>query len=361
MRKTEREKKMAEALATWYPQHKRDLPWREDRDPYHIWISEIMLQQTRVSAVVDYYKRFLAELPDAASLAFVSDERLMKLWQGLGYYRRAANLKKAAEVIVSKYGGVFPDTYEAIRGLPGIGDYTAGAIASIAYGLPTPAVDGNCLRVYARVFAYAGDIAKESTKREVREALLPMYRQADPMIMTQSLMELGACVCVPNGAPDCGNCPLASVCLAKEKDAWQRYPVKQAKPKRRIEKMEALVLICGDKIAIKKRPETGLLANLWEFPNHSIDGSDVHTASAFAGTLGAAPSKILVESSYRHIFTHVEWQIAAYCFLCEKMPEDLTWVTREELVETYAVPSAFAPMLALLDTARSLSSVTEET
>ena len=335
---------MADALCDWYPNNHRDLPWRRDREPYHIWLSEIMLQQTRVEAVKAYYERFLAEVPDIATLARLPEERLMKLWQGLGYYRRAANLKKAAEVMVSSHGGEFPVTYEEIRALPGIGDYTAGAIASLCFSMPYPAVDGNVLRVYARCLMYDEDIAKDSTKKNVTKELSEIYKTGDPETLTQSLMELGATVCVPNGAPQCDSCPLSEICLAHKKGVEQNYPKKTAKAARKIEERTVAILISKDRVAIKKRPAKGLLSGMWEFPNVLTDKkSDANRASEFATSLGANPERILMQKSYRHIFTHVEWHMTAYYFACRKMPDDLTWVTSEELRDTYAMPSAFLP------------------
>ena len=202
-------------LLQWFSEHARVLPWRSDPTPYHVWVSEIMLQQTRVAAVLDYYRRFMEALPAVADLAAVEEERLMKLWQGLGYYNRARNLQKAARQVMTEFGGAFPRTYEEIRSLAGVGDYTAGAIASIAFGIPVPAVDGNVLRVLARVLGDERDIGRQSTKDWARAALLDIIPAGQPGNFNQAMMELGATVCLPNGAPLCGQCPAAPFCEAR--------------------------------------------------------------------------------------------------------------------------------------------------
>ena len=350
----DRLKNMMEALLAWYPEHARDLPWRKDREPYHVWLSEIMLQQTRVEAVREYYARFLNALPDIPDLAEVDDDRLMKLWQGLGYYNRARNLKKAAEVICRDYDGSFPKEFEEIRNLPGIGDYTAGAIGSICFDLPTPAVDGNVLRVYARLLADSSNIDKASTKKTVKEALAAVYPREHAGMATQSLMELGACVCVPNGAPKCESCPLAHLCFSKKQGTWNDFPVREKKKKRRQEIKQVYVLLCEDKVAIVKRPEKGLLSGLWEFPNRDLpdvienEKKKTQLAADTVTSYAAEPLRLMMYTEYTHIFTHVEWEMTAYYFECAHMPDVFTWVTRDELEADYALPSAFAPFVKKL-------------
>ena len=229
-------------LLEWYRDNARTLPWRSDPTPYHVWISEIMLQQTRVAAVLDYYRRFLEELPTVQALAAVEEDRLLKLWQGLGYYNRARNLQKAARTIVEDFGGRFPDTYEAILSLPGIGEYTAGAIASIAFGRPVPAVDGNVLRVVARITGDRGDIARPETKSRMRAALLSILPQSMPGDFNQALMELGATVCLPNGAPLCRRCPAHAFCAARIGERTGELPVKGGKAARRVEERTVFLL-----------------------------------------------------------------------------------------------------------------------
>ena len=259
-------------LLEWFAAHKRDLPWRRDREPYHVWLSEIMLQQTRVEAVKPYYARFLDTLPDIPSLSTCDHDALMKLWEGLGYYSRARNLQKAAQQIMTNFSGDFPRTYEEIRSLSGIGDYTAGAISSICFDLPEPAVDGNVLRVYTRLLADARCTDDGTVKRDIRDTLRHVYA-ASPAgtrgTLTQALMELGATVCVPNGAPLCGECPLRSSCEAFRSNTIRQYPVRREKKARKTEEYTVYILQCGDRIAVQKRPDSGLLAGLWELPHLS--------------------------------------------------------------------------------------------
>lgn len=246
---------------------KRSLPWREDATPYHIWVSEIMLQQTRVEAVKRYYARFLEKLPTIEALAECEEEILLKLWEGLGYYNRVKNMQKAAKVIVEKYDGEMPSDYDKILELPGIGSYTAGAIASIAFGVRKPAVDGNVLRVLARQEEWEKDIAKTSTKKEAEYILEEQMPENDVGEFNQSLMELGATVCLPNGMPKCEKCPILNCCKSKKHGTIEQYPKKSGKVKRRIEKKTVLLIQKQEYFAVRKRPDEGLLAGLYEFPN----------------------------------------------------------------------------------------------
>jgi len=320
-----------QALLAWYDANKRDLPWRGEPDAYHIWLSEIMLQQTRVEAVKGYYARFLAALPTVADLAIADDERLLKLWEGLGYYSRVRNLKRAAQVIMRDYGGVVPSAPEELLKLPGIGIYTAGAIASIAYNLPVPAVDGNVLRVLARLQGDYADIALEQTKRVFAARLLRVIPQDRPGDFNQALIELGACICRPNGAPLCGCCPLREDCLVYLHHLTAELPVKSAKKPRKIEHRQLLILRCENKIALRKRPPKGLLAGLWELPEVFALPPELVLADEDAGAAV-------------HIFTHIEWHMTA-CKITlreELNAEGLVWVTREALERDHALPSAFA-------------------
>ena len=253
-------------LLPWYEENKRDLPWRQDRDPYHVWVSEIMLQQTRVEAVKGYYARFLQTLPTLADLANADDEQLHKLWEGLGYYSRVRNLKKAAQVVMQKYNGVFPRKYEDVLALPGIGEYTAGAVCSIAFNQPTPAVDGNVLRVAARLCDDATPIDNLAFKKTVQKELGKIYPERAGEF-TQALMELGATVCGPNRKPVCESCPCNSICLAHKNGTADELPIKTPKKNRRIEEKTVFILSCDGEYALQKRPGKGLLAGLWQFPN----------------------------------------------------------------------------------------------
>ena len=279
---------LSERLLPWYADHYRDLPWRENRAPYRVWLSEIMLQQTRVEAVKGYYARFLQQLPTIAALADASEETLLKLWEGLGYYSRVRNLQKAARQIMEKHGGVFPQTYDEVRALAGIGPYTAGAICSICFDLPTPAVDGNVLRVVSRFTASDAPITDEAVKRETARMLAAVYPKGHCGTFTQALMELGATVCLPNGAPQCKDCPLQGLCEAEKQGRQRDFPVKAAKKPRRAEERTVLILRCGDKLAVCKRPERGLLAGLWQLPD-TVGTLSAQDALAQAEQWGVQP------------------------------------------------------------------------
>lgn len=333
---------MFEALIPWYEAHKRELPWRQDREPYHVWLSEIMLQQTRVEAVKEYYRRFVTALPTIPDLAEAPEEQILKLWEGLGYYNRVRNLQKAAQTICAEYTGVFPSGYAQIRSLSGIGDYTAGAIASICFDAPTPAVDGNVLRVYSRLLADDANIDLQTTKKRITRKLQETYPQKNPGIATQALMELGATVCVPNGAPRCDVCPVAEICQARKQDTWRNLPVRSEKKKRKIVDKTVFILLTEDTVALHKRSTSGLLAGMWEFPN--VDAKlDKQAAVTQVTGWQAEPLDLLMQTSYTHIFSHVEWHMTAYYIRCRKTNKKWKWVTKESLDETYALPSAFRP------------------
>lgn len=330
-------------LLAWYEKNRRILPWRENPEPYRVWISEIMLQQTRVEAVKPYFERFMGALPTVADLAGVSDDRLMKLWEGLGYYSRARNLKKSAQVIVEEYGGVIPADHQKLLKLPGIGSYTAGAIASIAFGIAVPAVDGNVLRVISRVMASTEDILKPATRRKVESLLQSVIPQGHASEFNQGLIETGAIVCVPNGEPKCMVCPFESLCLAHRRNLTAQIPVKTPKKQRRIE--ERTVCILEDqsqRIAIGKRPDQGLLAGLYELPN--ADGQ--LEPEKLAEVFGFEPGQVIeieVLPKTKHIFSHVEWRMIGYrVLLSGAVPERFLAVGRRDLIETYPLPGAFA-------------------
>ena len=323
---------MVQCLLAWYGGNKRALPWR-DREPpsaYRTWVSEIMLQQTRAEAVKPYYDRFLSALPTIDGLAEADEDQLLKLWEGLGYYSRVRNLKKAAQIVMREHNGVIPSDPAALLRLPGVGLYTAGAVASIAYGVPVPAVDGNVLRVCARLFADPSDIALDQTKREVSARLLRAMPQDRPGDFNQALMELGACICLPK-SPNCAACPLAGGCLAHAQGLEAQFPVKSPKKPRRIERRHLLILRFEDKLALRRRPPKGLLASLWELP------------AAF----DVPPELVLSRQPAgrsTHIFTHIEWHMTAERVLLRAPLEGdgLVWVTQAQLERGYALPSAFA-------------------
>lgn len=330
---------LPDLLLPWYRENKRDLPWRADRDPYHIWLSEIMLQQTRVEAVKGYYARFLSVLPTIDALAACEDDVLHKLWEGLGYYSRVRNLKKAAQVIMHQHAGTFPREYTDVLALPGIGEYTAGAVCSIAFGQSTPAVDGNVLRVISRLCNDPSPIDLPETKRSVRELLSAVYPE-DAGDFTQALMELGATVCGPNKKPDCINCPCFSICLGFKAGTAESLPVKSPKKEKRREDRTVFIFQCNDRYAIEKRPNQGLLAGLWQFPN--ISGhKDTAEALASTAVMGLKPRDIRKEIYRKHIFTHIIWNMKGIYLEVAECSGNFRWLTEEEINTQAALPTAF--------------------
>lgn len=331
-------------LLAWFSENARDLPWRTDRDPYHVWVSEIMLQQTRVEAVKGYYARFLRACPTISSLAEAEEEQLLKLWEGLGYYSRVRNLQRAAKIIMDKHGGEIPKTAKELEQLPGIGAYTAGAVASICFDEPAPAVDGNVLRVMARLLTDSESIDRPQTKKRVTEQLRAVYPKGQCAEFTQSLMELGATVCLPNGAPLCYLCPIRPLCLAYEKGEQTEYPVRDKKKTRRIEQMSVFAMICGDTVAVQKRTKSGLLAGLWEFPN-SAPCEDESKAIAQCREMETAPYDLIQSITRTHIFTHIEWQMTCYLIRCRKQSRRFVWADAAQLRNEIALPTAFRQFL----------------
>lgn len=339
---------LVEPLLNWYDRSHRILPWRECPTPYRVWISEIMLQQTRVEAVRPYYERFLHALPDIAHLAQVPEDELLKLWEGLGYYNRARNLKKAAVMIREAYGGKMPGQYEELLKLPGIGSYTAGAIASIAFGQPVPAVDGNVLRILARVSADDSDIMDQKVRKNVEERLrdvMPKERAGD---LNQAMMELGAVVCIPNGMPKCGECPWKGLCRAKAEGAVLEYPKKTPKKARTVEEKTILVIQDENQTALRKRPEKGLLAGMYEFP--SLQGHrEEKEVLSYLNDLGYKVIHIRRLEDSRHIFTHREWHMIGYAIRVDELErpshgggENFLFAESGETEKRYPIPSAFS-------------------
>lgn len=326
---TERLTEIGEPLLAWFRVHARTLPWREKPLPYYVWVSEIMLQQTRVEAVKPFFARFIEALPDVEALAECPEDRLLKLWEGLGYYNRVRNMQKAAVIVAKQYGGVLPADYEALLALPGIGSYTAGAIASIAYGIAVPAVDGNVLRVLSRICENEEDISKQSVKRYFEELLVEKMPKDAPGMFNQALMELGATVCVPNGAPDCDHCPVAPSCIAYATGRWAQLPVKAARKPRRNELRTVLVIRDTERAAVHKRPKRGLLSGLYELPN--VEGHlTQEEALEMVDRLGFSPIRIQSLGEAKHIFSHVEWNMIGYLVLVE----DLEIADRKTTLET---------------------------
>lgn len=334
---------MIEPLILWYEKSHRDLPWRNEPTPYHVWVSEIMLQQTRVEAVKRYYTRFLETLPTIEALSECEEDVLLKLWEGLGYYNRVRNMQKAARTIVEEYDGKMPNDYESILKLKGIGTYTAGAISSIAFGIPVPAVDGNVLRILMRAAENDSDIAKTSVKTAVEKALLPVMPEKKAGTFNQAMMELGATVCVPNGEPNCTVCPWSHICKTYKNGTWQQYPVKSKLKARRIEKKTILLVSDGKKVLLHKRPQKGLLAGLYEFPN--IEGSlSSEDALVWVKENGYLALQIEELPEAKHIFSHVEWHMKGFYIRIEEVEgkQAKEFANKEALEVTYAVPSAFS-------------------
>lgn len=358
-------KEIVPYLLHWYEYNARVLPWRNNPKPYYVWVSEIMLQQTRVEAVKGYFDRFITNLPNICSLAECPEEKLMKLWEGLGYYSRVRNMQKAARIIQEEYGGELPRDYEKLLKLPGIGAYTAGAIASIAFGIPVPAVDGNVLRVTKRIACSYDDITKESVKKELWLNLKEVMPQNQPGEFNQALMELGAMICIPNGKPHCDECPIMHLCKAYHQDKVMELPVKPAKKARKIQKKTILLMECQGRYALNKRDAKGLLAGMWELP--AMEG---HLKSKELGSKLKAHGfeyEILTSLGHaKHIFSHIEWHMIGYYIRLKNIPGDnlidnqkgqvdilseiddnpaLVWVTPSELQDEYAVPNAFQSYL----------------
>jgi len=371
----ERVEKITPLLLAWFQKNARVLPWRTEPKPYYVWVSEIMLQQTRVEAVKPYFNRFITALPDIRALAECEEEMLLKLWEGLGYYTRVRNLQKAAKVVMECYQGELPANYEALLKLPGIGSYTAGAIASIAYQIPVPAVDGNVLRVMARLTESYKDIAKSSVKKQTEELLKQHMPKKAAGTFNQAIMEIGAMICLPNGEPKCTKCPVCSFCLAYIKQITMELPVKTKKKARRIEEITVFVIYQEEnffadfskeswqqkkrKIVLRKRPESGLLAGMYEFPNVP-EKLDIGAAKAVLEDWGISTSSILPIENAKHIFSHVEWHMKGYLVEEKKETEagnddtkkaesGLEWFTVEKIQSEIAIPSAFAAYIKYME------------
>ncbi len=379
----EKLRKIVMPLLAWYDSHARVLPWRENPEPYAVWISEIMLQQTRVEAVKPYFDRWMKAFPTISSLAAATEQEVVKLWEGLGYYSRVRNIHKTAKIIKDSYGGQLPPSFHELIKLPGIGEYSAGSIGSIAFQLPVPCVDGNVLRVITRITAEDADIAAAATKKLltgwVRE-IVPKDRPGD---FNQALMELGATVCYPNGQPDCERCPVSFLCEAYQQNRTAEFPVKKAKPLRKKETKTVLVLTQAGKIAVRKRPDKGLLAGLWEYPNYpgKLDEQDIRM---LLEKKGLSPISLVKLKKSKHIFTHIEWHMSGYLAVLpdtgleqKPLPNDkpglqdihesdadysteseYIWVESAFLNDRLTIPTAFKVYhQALLDTIQTKSEV----
>ncbi len=331
-------------LVNWYRENKRDLPWRHNPDAYRVWISEIMLQQTRVEAVKGYYDRFLKALPTVKDLAEAEEDKLLKLWEGLGYYNRVRNMQKAAQQIMVDHAGRFPDTYEEILQLKGIGNYTAGAISAFAYGIPKPAVDGNVLRVISRITGSYEDIMKQSVRKKIESALEQVIPADAASDFNQGLIELGAIVCVPNGEPKCEKCPVKEYCIAHAKNLTAEIPVKKKAKARKIEERTVLIFKDGKQIAIRKRPAKGLLAGLYEFPN--LEGKlSMDEVTEYSKKIGLMPVRVQKLPEAKHIFSHIEWHMIGYEVIVDELEKTnekgFLFIHPEQIKKEYSIPSAF--------------------
>ena len=343
----------SDPLLDWYDRGKRLLPWREDATPYHVWISEIMLQQTRVEAVKPYYDRFMEALPDIAHLAGAGEEELLKLWEGLGYYNRVRNLKKAACMIMENYGGKMPAEYHELMKLPGIGSYTAGAVSSIAYGQRVPAVDGNVLRVLARLKGDGRDISQLSVRGQVEKELSDNMPKERPGDFNQALMELGAVVCIPVGMPYCARCPWENICKAHAQGREMELPFKTPKKPRVVEEKTVLIIKDETRAALVKRPERGLLAGMYEFPcleGHLSDSQVI----GYLKEEGLSVIKIEQLPASRHIFTHKEWHMIGYAVRVDELAEKrhkagMIFAELGEIRDRYPIPSAYRAYRSSLD------------
>ena len=329
-------------LISWYHENKRDLLWRKSADPYKVWVSEIMLQQTRVEAVKEYYARFLNALPDVFALASCQEELLLKLWEGLGYYSRARNLQKTAKIIVSEYAGKFPESKAELLKLPGVGEYTAGAIASSALYQREPAVDGNVFRVISRLSENPTDISEPKYRGYITEKLREVYPPEGVLCsdFTQALMELGATVCKPQ-SPECERCPLAEICLSRANGTQEKFPVLPEKKSKRREQVCVLLIKTPFGIAIRKR-EQGVLKGMYEFP--SFVGL---SAEEGLKELGISSYKLIKKSKATHIFTHIVWDLQISLIETEKV--NLPTYSLTEIKEKISLPTAFRQCLKVFD------------
>lgn len=321
-------------LIHWFAAEKRDLPWRRTADPYQIWISEIMLQQTRVDTVIPYYKRFIEKFPTLYDLAEADEEVLLKQWEGLGYYSRVRNLQAGVKEVAEKYGGIVPSSRQEISALKGVGPYTAGAVLSIAYGIPEHAVDGNVMRVLSRILLIEEDIAKPKTRKLFEEAVTEIISHEDPSSFNQGLMELGALICTPT-SPKCLLCPVREHCAAFHEGKQHELPIKTKAKKTKAHQFAMLAIEKGEKVLMEKRPSTGLLANMWQFPMLEVTAETLplEIEEQLSESLAGEVSAVEKFTSFKHVFSHLTWNVDAYTAKAGDLtlPAHMRWVTAEEL------------------------------
>ena len=331
----------APKLAEWFVANMRSFPWREGRTPYKVLVSETMLQQTRIEAVLKYYERFMETFPTLTALAGAPGDLVMKHWEGLGYYSRARNLKKCAEICAERYDGKLPGSFDALRKLPGLGSYSAGAVASLCYEEPVPAVDGNVLRVLARFFGDARDVRLPEVRKEAEEIIRKVLRDGVPVsLFNEGLMELGETLCGPKGKPQCSACPLRDACRAHAGGREEQLPYRSAGAARSMEEKTVWLFVCGGRIGLEKRPDKGMLRGLYGFPMTEGRLTEDGAAAALAER-GITPLSIRPLGPAKHVFTHKEWQMTGYLAETQESLPGLVYVTAEELQKDYALPSAF--------------------
>jgi A/G-specific adenine glycosylase len=331
-------------LISWFEREQRILPWREDQDPYKVWVSEIMLQQTRVDTVIPYFLSFIEQFPTIESLAMADEEKVLKAWEGLGYYSRVRNLQSAVKEVHENYGGKVPNTPEEISKLKGVGPYTTGSILSIAYGVPEPAVDGNVMRVLSRILSIWEDIAKPKTRKTFEEIIRTIINKENPSFFNQGLMELGAIVCTPT-SPSCLLCPVREHCAAFAEGTQSQLPVKTKKNTTKdVQMVVGVMKTKDDKFLIHKRSDTGLLAKLWEFPNveviKGISTPDIQLKDFLHETYSLDTKIGELFCTHQHVFSHLTWNMTAFEGTITNTPvesDKLKLVSSEELTQ-YAFP-----------------------
>jgi len=340
---------MVNNIINWYQKNKRMLPWRKDKNPYHIWISEIMLQQTKIEAVKKYYNRFIQEIPDVKNLSKIEEERLLKLWEGLGYYTRARNLQKAAKIITNELNGKFPTKYEELIKLPGIGEYTASAITSISFQEQVATVDGNVLRVMMRILNSKENVLEEAVRKKVTKALtetLKKYNVKHPGDFNEGMMELGETICIPNTKPICNECPIKNFCKAYKENTQETLPIRIKKNRKKEENLTVFLIIYQNKVAVSYREEKGLLHHMYEFPNINKKLTKQET-EAYLKSLHIT-GKITKGPSHTHIFTHKKWKMQSYIIELTKEIKTYKFYTIKEIEENLALPTAFVPFLKVI-------------
>ncbi len=327
------------AILGWYDGRMRDLPWRGTRDPYRIWVSEIMLQQTRAETVIPYYERFMAAWPDVCALAAADEADVLKCWEGLGYYSRARTLHSAAKRVASELGGAFPADAAGLSALPGVGEYTAGMVASIAYGEPSPAIDGNQIRVLSRLFRMDRPARSRDGMAALRQFADALIERDRPGDFNQALMDLGSAVCRPK-SPDCEACPASGFCLARQIGCQSRLPVLPERQAQRVERRGVAIVVSGGHALVAQRPRSGLLGGLWTFPNYL----DAMSADAVAEALAESGISVRFAGKFadvEHVFTHLRWVQTGYGYRAVDRPrvDGMRWVDAEGLMGL-AVPAA---------------------